>query len=139
MNPLNPSGLCGCGCGRITDRAATSRRGYKRGEHLRFIRGHSSRKPGPPYAVDDNGCWIWQHHIDPRHGYGRTWDGERVIGAHVFFYRQYVGVIPEGCDVHHRCGVRACVNPDHLEALSRRAHMLTEGRRPYGNSKAQVH
>jgi len=42
----NPSGLCKCGCGGETSRSTTtnSRRGYKKGEHVDYIRGHSSLK-----------------------------------------------------------------------------------------------
>ena len=33
-----------------------------------------------------------------------------------------VGSIPEGYDLHHRCGNHGCVNPEHLEARPPRAH-----------------
>lgn len=141
MGPLNPSGLCGCGCGQETPRSPVSRRGYTRGEHLRFIKGHSSRKHYPAYAEEDRGfetpCWIWQRYLN-RDGYGKMWDGTRVNGAHRIYFEREFGEIPDGHDVHHRCGERACVNPAHLEALSRKAHMATEGRYAYGNPRAKV-
>jgi hypothetical protein len=28
-------------------------------------------------------------------------------------YERHVGPIPNGYDVHHRCGNRLCVNPEH--------------------------
>lgn len=37
-------------------------------------------------------------------------------------WRIFVGVIPEGADLHHRCRHPWCVNPDHLEVLSRTEH-----------------
>ncbi len=41
--PTNPSGLCECGCGQVTPIAPRTRNviGHVRGEHIRFIRGHS--------------------------------------------------------------------------------------------------
>lgn len=46
----NPSGLCMCGCGAETSRAPQTvrRDGYVKGEHRRFIRGHSRLPPGTP-------------------------------------------------------------------------------------------
>jgi hypothetical protein len=33
------------------------------------------------------------------------------------------GDIPKGMDVHHKCGNKACVNPNHLELTTRSQHM----------------
>lgn len=132
----NPTGLCMCGCGERTDPSPTSRRGYKRGEPLMFIKGHCNRKPGPKFMIDQFGCWVWLRYADVRWGYGRMWDGEKVRGAHVVYYEREYGPVPEGCDVHHLCGRRLCVNPRHLQAVTRREHMALEGRRPFGNARA---
>jgi HNH endonuclease len=43
--------------------------------------------------------------------------------AHRVAYRKAYGEIPEGHLVHHTCGIKLCVNPDHLVALpNARAH-----------------
>jgi hypothetical protein len=133
----NLSGICMCGCGRQAPLSSTTRRGYKRGEPLMFIKGHHSRRSGPEYEIDDKGCWIWLGSITCW-GYGNRGvpGARRTEGAHRFYYRQAFGEIPAGHDVHHRCGVPACVNPEHLVALSRRDHMREEGRKPFGNPKA---
>lgn len=137
----NISGLCMCGCGQEAPLSPTCRRGYERGEPLRYIKGHSSRKVGPDYVEEDHGeptpCWIWQKSIGSW-GYGRIWNGSGHDMAHRVYYVRHVGLIPEGHDVHHRCGQPACVNPDHLWALTRREHMIVEGRWPYGNPNAKV-
>lgn len=56
-----PDQLCGCGCGETTPRAAKTRRGYRKGQPLRFIRGHYSRTPAaspPPVRFgEDNNQW----------------------------------------------------------------------------------
>lgn len=57
--PPNPTGICGCGCGRTTPIAAKthSRRGYVAGEHVRFLPGHARRAvhlPTPHPLRDDD-------------------------------------------------------------------------------------
>lgn len=44
--------------------------------------------------------------------------------AHRFSYERFIGPIPYGYDIHHACGKRLCVNPNHLEALGRRDHIM---------------
>jgi hypothetical protein len=34
------------------------------------------------------------------------------------------GPIPEGKELHHRCGVYACWNPDHLQVVTHRGAVL---------------
>lgn len=36
----NKTGYCVCGCGRVTSICKLTRRGYKKGEHVLYIRGH---------------------------------------------------------------------------------------------------
>ena len=56
-----------------------------------------------------NGCWIWDGALNAN-GYGIATGGL----AHRIAYEAYVGPIPDGMNVNHRCDVRRCVNPDHL-------------------------
>lgn len=75
----------------------------------------------PPYERLDLGpCWIWTAGINRGTGYGsfcrRHGEG---IDAHRFSYELAHGSIPEKHDVHHLCLRRACVNPSHLEAVTR--------------------
>jgi len=39
--------------------------------------------------------------------------------AHIWYYEQANGPVPEGLEIDHLCRVKACVNPAHLEAVSR--------------------
>lgn len=119
----NPSGLCMCGCGERTEIADRTRpSGDVAGTPRRFRPGHHLRKSLAEYIEEDRGyttpCWIWQRTMGKRSGYGRAWDGERMIHAHQLIYKRHKGAIPEGMELDHLCRVRLCVNPDHLEPVT---------------------
>lgn len=69
-----------------------------------------------------SGCWLWTGSVV--RGYGKL--ETRVRGrqriAHRLVYILTVGPIPDGHDLHHRCGVKVCVNPAHLDVVLHRAH-----------------
>jgi len=71
------------------------------------------------YKVMSNGCWIWQGSTNHK-GYGTLRVGSRLDGtdrsvlAHRFAYEVFVGPIPEGKKVLHRCDHPPCINQDHL-------------------------
>lgn len=113
--------LCECGCGQETPLASQTNRsrGYVKGEPIRFINGHNRRKSPVEYVVDqETGCWIWQRGINA-YGYGRAYDKGKTVQAHRLFYERKYGPIPDGLDPDHLCRNRACVNPDHMELVSR--------------------
>lgn len=61
----------------------------------------------------NTGCHLWTGFVN-RDGYGRLRRGERMVYAHRFAFEEFVGPIPEGAYVLHRCDTPACVNPEHL-------------------------
>jgi hypothetical protein len=63
-------------------------------------------------------CWLWGGSRNGN-GYGGIWDEGRKLQAHRVAYELLVGPIPAGLELDHLCGVRACVNPKHLEPVTR--------------------
>lgn len=64
-----------------------------------------------------DGCWEWTG--KKRYGYGVAYlSRTRSQGAHRFAYVEANGAVPEGLELDHLCRNRACVRPDHLEAVT---------------------
>jgi hypothetical protein len=74
----------------------------------------------------NSGCWLWAASVNAA-GYGQfsipaQRDGiwkNKTHRAHKYLYEQLVGPVPAGLDLDHKCRVRSCVNPDHLEPVTR--------------------
>jgi hypothetical protein len=66
----------------------------------------------------------WNYSPVNYHGYGRIGIDYRRHHAHRFSYEMHVGPIPDGLDIDHLCRNRACVNPDHLEPVTRQVNLL---------------
>lgn len=63
-------------------------------------------------STEPNGCWTWSYCCDDK-GYGVcSWIGEHF--AHRVSYRIYIGPIPKGLFVLHKCDNPICVNPEHF-------------------------
>lgn len=123
MSVKPPKGLCQCGCGQRTNIASRTDRGWGhiRGEPIRFIRGHQTRKSPVEYVEEDRGhetpCRIWQRSTNNT-GYGQIRINGKLHLAHRVAYERDRGEIPDGMTIDHLCRVRCCVNPDHLEAVT---------------------
>jgi len=65
----------------------------------------------------DTGCWMWTGALHPA-GYGRFTEDQVIVMAHRAAYELFRGPIQNGLSIDHLCRVRACVNPDHLEAVT---------------------
>ena len=72
-------------------------------------------------------CWLWTGAATG--GYGvfmvsfRRIEGRRVLKfarAHRFSYETLIGPVPGGLELDHLCKETACVNPAHLEQVTKR-------------------
>jgi len=63
-------------------------------------------------------CWLWTGEIDLK-GYGVITIKGKRRRAHRIIYELLIGEIPLGLEIDHLCRVRNCVNPKHLEPVSR--------------------
>lgn len=71
--------------------------------------------------ISPSGCWVFTGSTTPG-GYGTIRLGGRKSSgrvAHRVMWEAVNGPVPDGLDLDHLCRVRACVNPDHLEPVTR--------------------
>lgn len=76
------------------------------------------RRAKPDYKIDESGCWVWQK-ARSVHGYPEHGRGMKPHRAYLTIAR---GPFPKHFHVHHKCETRACINPDHLEAIDPAEH-----------------
>lgn len=91
------------------------------------------------------GCWWWSGTIGTGgHAQIGLFVGARyrVTSAVKVNYVRFVGDVPRGMVVRHKCDQALCVNPDHLEIGTQRDNvqdMLDRGRHRPGRGERNVH
>lgn len=85
-------------------------------------------------------CWIWQG-TKSSNGYGlmgvKIENGWQTRHAHRISYENLIGPVPTGLDLDHLCRRRICINPNHLEPVTRSENL---SRSPLmGRQKKKTH
>lgn len=89
----------------------------------RPIRGTLAERFWPKVIEDANGCWVWTGNRT-KDGYARfSVRGGLTIPAYRWAYEQMVGPIPDGLEPDHLCLNKACVNPEHIEPVTREVNV----------------
>lgn len=83
--------------------------------------------------VDQSGgaeaCWLWLGGQNSN-GYGIFWAGDRKEVAHRTAWRLSGRALDRSLTLDHRCRVRLCVNPFHIDQVSMRENVLRGVGRP---------
>ena len=70
--------------------------------------------------VTESGCWLFTGYLN-QHGYGKVGSGGKrgpILRTHRVTYEHFRGQIPAGLQLDHKCRVRSCCNPWHLEPVT---------------------
>ena len=90
-------------------------------------------------------CWIWTGCLTVggaklgSGGYAKIKVGEKHTLGHIVSYEAHHGPVPEGLELDHKCRNRACVNPDHVEAVDHRINMIRSPITFAGINAAKTH
>jgi hypothetical protein len=76
-------------------------------------------------------CWLWTGCCSSE-GYGVYGHGARLV--HRLVYSEIVGPIPEASMIDHRCRVRRCCNPEHLQPASNKLNQENRSGPPSNNT-----
>lgn len=120
------------GTTRTCDKAINSRLlcqlSYEGSTTTAPIVGHLPANLANRILLTSDGCWLFTGATQSR-GYGSVGIGnKRTALAHRVAYEATVGPIPDGMTIDHLCLNKTCLNPEHMEIVTRaentrRAHV----------------
>jgi HNH endonuclease len=107
----------------------------RKGYHGWYVSVPLEERLAEKIAIGD-GCWEWRgaHTL----GYGSIREGGRGQLVHRIMYERLIGPIPEGTEIDHLCRNRGCVNPGHMEPVTKTVNIL-RGTCPMAINAAKTH
>lgn len=90
----------------------------------------------------DTGCWVWTGTMQNSKGYGSIYYDRKNERVHRVSYKLFIGPIPDGLFVLHRCDNPPCINPEHLflgTPMDNTRDCLSKGRFPGQKATHCVH
>jgi hypothetical protein len=87
------------------------------------LRPWGGRPERAMFNVNEEGCFIWQGCVNSK---GYPCRGSMLV--HRLAWISFFGPIPGGCQIHHICKDKRCINISHLECLTVADHREVEGR-----------
>ena len=128
-------------CGRKCMAAAVLRGDYSTGVEARPVMDRIAEN----IKIDqDTDCWTWTGGLTTDSGKGNGGyakihvKGKHCLG-HIVTYEEYYGPVPEGLELDHKCRNRACVNPDHVEAVTHRENIMRSPISPCAINARKTH
>lgn len=127
QDPLKP-----CECKIDGCKTKVKSKGFCIKHYTRFIRfgcadsvsviiGNDKLRLESSCKVNESGCWEWVKH--KKNGYGITVLQGKHEQAHRASWKVFIGEIPDGMQINHRCHNRSCINPDHLYVGTQKQNM----------------
>jgi hypothetical protein len=87
--------------------------------------------------VSPDNCWLWDASTKEK-GYANFQFEQRRVAGHRWAYKTFRGEIPEGLTLDHLCRIPSCVNPWHLEPVTRWENVY-RGTSPFALKAKQTH
>jgi hypothetical protein len=87
--------------------------------------------------ITASGCRFWLG-AKSKAGYGQMGVFGYVQYTHILAWEIFVGPVPAGLELDHKCRMPACWNPEHLEPVTHEVNML-RGESPYAKKARQTH
>lgn len=88
--------------------------------------------------TNEQECHLVVSHKLNADGYFRKNVEGKLVMYHRFIYESEVGEIPEGYEIDHKCRNRSCINPEHLQVLTRTDHLVKTNKERYKERKEKA-